>query len=129
MCASTRPWPTAQLADVASQNVATLDDHLQLAQANEDTGNSTHFDVLRILAQREEAVAGPAGTRPAFRARDLAQAMGLSQDARSLDGSLPSAQGRPGPGCSVAYLFVQLHIVDSFRTPDDHHRRVIHCEG
>jgi outer membrane protein TolC len=80
-----------QLADVAQQNVATLEEHLRLAQATEDSGSATPFDVLRVSAQHEEAVAGAlqAQDQAGLARLDLGQAMGLSADARSLDGSLP----------------------------------------
>jgi outer membrane protein TolC len=80
-----------QLAEAAEQNVATLDDHLRLVKASEDSGDSTHFDVLRIRAQREEAGASAqqAHGQAGLAREDLAQAMGLSEDARSLSGALP----------------------------------------
>jgi outer membrane protein TolC len=103
----------AQLKQVADQNVATLRDHLGLAQANEDSGNSTHVDVLRIQAQIEEASADAEQTADqADQARlELAQAMGLSSDARSLDGVLPV----PDPTLSVDDWTVDLEGREDLR--------------
>ena len=44
-----------ELAEVATHNIETLEDHLRLAQATARTGFSTKFEVLRIEAQLEEA--------------------------------------------------------------------------
>jgi outer membrane protein TolC len=80
--------------EVAGQNVATLEDHLRLARDYEDSGSGTHFDVLRIRAQHEEALADAtqAGDQEGLARMDLAVAMGLSQDARTLEGALPVPQ-------------------------------------
>ena len=82
----------AQLTEVAQQDVATLEEHLQLAQDSEDSGSATHVDVLRVQAQLEEARADALqrDEQAGLARLDLAQAMGLSQDARALDGSLPA---------------------------------------
>ena len=94
-----RALAAAQLKAVADQDVATLKDHLVLAQASEDSGSSTHVDVLRIQAQIDEAGAdAEQASDQADQARlVLAQAMGLSQDARPLDGALPV----PDPALAV----------------------------
>jgi outer membrane protein TolC len=86
-----RALAALQLSAVSDQDVATLKDHLVLAQASEDSGSSTDVDVLRIKAQIEEGVAdAEQASDQAQQARlELAQAMGLSQDARTLDGALP----------------------------------------
>jgi outer membrane protein TolC len=90
----TKALAALQLTEVAMQNVATLEDHLRLAQANEVSGASTHFDVLRIQAQREEALAAQvqAEDQSGLARAALAQAMGLSADARTLEGGLPAPE-------------------------------------
>ncbi|MGH7441186.1 MAG: TolC family protein [bacterium] len=79
------------LVSAAQADMATLDEHLRLARDYEDSGGATHFGVLRVQAQREEALASlqQAQDGASMSRLDLAQAMGLSRDARALWGSLP----------------------------------------
>lgn len=73
-----------ELADVATHNIQTLEDHLRLAQATQKAGFATKFEVLRIEAQLEEAIAEKALTddNVMLARKDLYRSMGLEQDDR-----------------------------------------------
>ncbi len=80
-----------QLVTVADQNIATLEQHADLADASEKAGFATKVDTLRIGSQLEEARAEKllALDNAVLTRQDLASAVGVSADARALDGSLP----------------------------------------
>lgn len=81
-----------QLARVADQNIATLQDHLQRVQAAQDSGLATRFEVLRVQSKLDESKAEKLlEDDNAVLARGLLQqAMGISsQDSRELSGELP----------------------------------------
>ncbi len=80
-----------ELETVSEQNIKTLEEHLALAKASETTGMGTRFDVLRINAQLEEARAEKTLTEDnvVLARKDLVEAMGLEQDSRELNGTLP----------------------------------------
>ena len=80
-----------QLVTVADQDIATLEQHAELADASERAGFATKVDVLRIGSQLEEARAGKllAEDNAVLARQDLASALGVSADARPLEGSLP----------------------------------------
>ncbi len=81
-----------EMVKVTRQNVATLQDHLSIANAMLKTGVSTRFDVLRLEAQLEEANAEYLlAVDDASVSRDnLAKVMGISKiDARNVEGELP----------------------------------------
>ncbi len=88
-----------QLADVANQNIGTLEHHLTLVQVNEQAGTGTRVDVLRLQAQLEEARAEKilADDNVVLARRSLGEMMGLDEAPASLDGSLPVPEERKVP--------------------------------
>lgn len=80
-----------QLEDVAARNLETLQSHLDLASATEESGMGTRFDTLRIEAQLEEAKAEQAAAKDATAAalEALGAAMGISGAAETPEGGLP----------------------------------------
>lgn len=85
-----------KLADVAKQNVKTLDDHLQKTQVQKRGGVSTQFDVLRIEVQLSDAKAEEILTSDnvEISKKALTEAMGLDTDSRDVTGDLPNPEGR-----------------------------------
>jgi outer membrane protein len=83
------------LLGVAGQNIKSLQEHLELAQAMDRSGYSTRFDVLRVQAQLEEAQAERllAIDNAALARRALARVMGTTDDRRTLVGTLPEPVG------------------------------------
>lgn len=79
------------LEDVASENLKTLDEHLSEIRARQRAGFSTQFDVLRIEVQLEDARVEKMASadRVSVSRIRLTQAMGLEQDDRALDGTMP----------------------------------------
>jgi outer membrane protein TolC len=79
------------LSAVAEQNVKSLEDHLARVKALLREGGGTKFDLLRVQVQYEEAVPEKAAADDNFvlARRALALALGQSEDARALTGSLP----------------------------------------
>jgi outer membrane protein TolC len=79
------------LAQVADQNVKTLQDHLAKAQAILRGGGSTKLDALRVDVQLSEAMPEQAAARDnlALARMNLSQAMGLEHDDRPLSSALP----------------------------------------
>lgn len=79
------------LADVAQQNVHTLQDHLQKTREILNRGSATKFDLLRVQVQLEEAVSekSAADDNVVLARRNLALAMGMDNDNRALTGELP----------------------------------------
>ncbi len=77
--------------DVAVQDIATLQQHLDIATASLDSGLATRFDVLRVQAKLEDARAEKVmdDDNVALTRQALAEAMRLTRDARVLGGSLP----------------------------------------
>ncbi len=86
-----------ELEEVAQRNVDTLQSHLDLAKANEDSGVATSFDVLRIEAQMEEARAEKdiATDNTMLARRTLNQTMGITEDTSPLEGELPLPPDHP----------------------------------
>ncbi len=82
---------TQILLGVAEQNIATLTNHLNLAEAMVKSGYSTRFDLLRVQAQLDEAKAERLVAEDnMFLARsNLSEAMALTGDTRTLSGDLP----------------------------------------
>ena len=82
----------AKLADVARQNVKTLEDHLQKTQVQKRGGVSTQFDVLRIEVQLSDAKAEEilANDNVEIAKRALSEVMGLESDDREVTGDLPT---------------------------------------
>ena len=82
------------LLEVADQNIKSLKEHLDLAQAMERTGYSKRFDVLRIEAQLEEAQVERllAADNETLARRALSRAMAMTNDTRPLVGQLPTPQ-------------------------------------
>jgi outer membrane protein TolC len=82
----------AQLANVANQNILTLQEHLDNVQTSENSGSATQFEVLRVQSKLEEAKAEKVleDDNVVLAKAALFQAMGKSQpDARELEGDLP----------------------------------------
>ncbi len=99
--------------DAAEADTRTLAEHLRLARDYEESGGITHFGVLRVEAQSEEAqaVLRQARDAAALARLDLASAMGLSADARPLEGALPV----PDPAAVPASLEPDLDRRADFR--------------
>jgi outer membrane protein TolC len=88
------------LAEVAEQNVRTLEDHLKRAQALLRSGEATRFDVLRIQVQLEEAIPEKQAADDAIviARRALTESMGGEGEGRELAGKLPDPrEGRVPP--------------------------------
>jgi outer membrane protein TolC len=79
------------LADVANQNIQTLEEHLNEARIRQKAGVATQFDVLRIEVQLEEARSDKvlSDDQVAITRMKLGQVMGEENDSRLLDGTLP----------------------------------------
>lgn len=85
-----------KLEAVSSENVRTLEDHLNRVQALLRAGAATRYDVLRVEVQLHEAQSEALAAQDNVvlaRAR-LAEAMGMAQDARSIEGELPVPEAR-----------------------------------
>jgi outer membrane protein TolC len=85
-----RQLAARELVKVADQDLATLHSHLDLAQANEDSGMGTAVDVLRLEAQLEEAQADRLQAANSLQTTrdDLGQLLGVSAPVEAL-GALP----------------------------------------
>lgn len=80
------------LADVATQNVKTLQDHLQKTKDRLREGAATKFDTLRTQVQLEEAIPEEEASRDnvVIARQMLATVMGAKkEDTRALSGKLP----------------------------------------
>jgi outer membrane protein TolC len=79
------------LADVAQQNVRTLQDHVQKTRDILNRGSATKFDLLRVQVQLEEAQSEKtaADDNVVLARKNLALAMGMAEDNRPLNGMLP----------------------------------------
>jgi outer membrane protein TolC len=84
----------AKLANVAEENVKTIEDHLKNTQALRRGGVSTNFDVLRTEVQLSDALSDrvQAQDNVAITRQILNEALGLEKDDRSLVGDLPTPQ-------------------------------------
>ena len=80
-----------QLAEVANQNIETLEHHLHLVEVSEQAGTGTRVDVLRLKAQLEEARAEKilADDNVELAKRILGEVMGLNEAPQTLSASLP----------------------------------------
>ncbi len=81
-----------ELAEVADQNVRTLQDHLERTQSLLRQGTITRFDLLRTQVQLEEAIPerSTANDNVVIARQNLAAAMGVPSDTRKLAGALPT---------------------------------------
>jgi outer membrane protein TolC len=81
----------AQLQDVASQDVKTLEDHLKQIETRKHGGVATNYDVLRVQVQLNEARANEIDAQDNFAIarQELTRLLGLKDDNRQLVGSLP----------------------------------------
>lgn len=79
------------ISEVSSQNVKTLEDHLQKTKTLKHGGVSTEYDILRVEVQLSEAKTDEMGAQDnvvhTFRA--LHEALGVEKDERLLIGELP----------------------------------------
>ncbi len=80
-----------KLAEVAKQNVKTLEDHLQKTQVQKRGGVSTQFDVLRIEVQLSDARAEEiqTGDNVEVAGRALSEILGSEAEPRGVVGDLP----------------------------------------
>jgi outer membrane protein TolC len=79
------------LAEVADQNVKTLQDHLNKAKALLRGGGATKLDTLRVDVQLSEAIPEQISARDnvALTRAALSETVGIENDARPLEGVLP----------------------------------------
>jgi outer membrane protein TolC len=79
------------LRNVAVENVKTLEDHLKQVELQRKGGTATQYDTLRISVQLNEAKSDEDDSEDSMLQthKGLVQLMGLSQDARTLQGVLP----------------------------------------
>lgn len=86
-----RALAAKSLAEVARQNLRTLEDHLKDVQNFKRAGVSTNFDVLRVEVQVSEAKAAllDAEDNVVLSKQKLAEALGKNEEARDTEGSLP----------------------------------------
>jgi outer membrane protein TolC len=79
------------LRDVAVENVKTLEDHLKQVDLQRKGGTATRYDSLRVSVQLNEAKSDEDDAEDGMLQthKGLVQLMGLSQDARTLQGVLP----------------------------------------
>lgn len=87
------------LADVADQNVKTLQDHLAKTKALLSGGASTKLDTLRVEVQLSEAMPDQiqAHDNVVLSRKELAEGMGLESDERPVSGTLPVPNQRELP--------------------------------
>ena len=80
-----------KLANVAAQNVKTLEDHLEQSRALLSGGEATRYDVLRVQTQLDEAYPDKitADDNVVLTRAVLASTMGYDVDNRVLSGDLP----------------------------------------
>ncbi len=86
-----RALAAKSLAEVARQNLRTLEDHLKDVQNFKRAGVSTNFDVLRVEVQVSEAKAAllDAEDNVALGRQKLAEALGRAEEEREIAGNLP----------------------------------------
>jgi outer membrane protein TolC len=79
------------LADLAQENVKTLENHRQEVQDLLDNGQGTQYDVLRVEVQLQDAETEKlaADDQVILARRKLSQVMGEGEDPRPLQGELP----------------------------------------
>ncbi|HET9869987.1 MAG TPA: TolC family protein, partial [bacterium] len=80
-----------ELADMADQNVKTLQDHLRIVNEQMQNGQATKYDSLRVKVQLDEAQSDQisADDKVVLTREELARVMGLKMDDRPLSGTLP----------------------------------------
>ena len=93
------------LADVANQNVKTLQDHLAKTQVIRRGGAATNYDVLRIEVQLDEAVSEKlqAEDNVVLARENLAEIMGKTEDSSALDGAMPKPVPKNIPALDLKY--------------------------
>jgi outer membrane protein TolC len=81
----------SQLELVAEQNVKTLEDHLRQVDVQRQGGAATKYDTLRVSVQLNEARADAidAKDNETLTRKKLTELIGLEQDSRPLEGTLP----------------------------------------
>jgi outer membrane protein TolC len=81
----------AQLQDVARENVKTLEDHLKEVEVQRSGGAATKYDTLRVSVQLSEGRADQidADDNAVLARKRLTTLLGLEQDDRTLEGTLP----------------------------------------
>jgi outer membrane protein TolC len=79
------------LRDVEVENVKTLEDHLKQVELQQRGGTATQYDTLRVSVQLNEAKSDEDDAEDSMlhTHKTLVQLMGLSQDGRTLQGTLP----------------------------------------
>jgi outer membrane protein TolC len=85
------------LADVATENIRTLEDHYSHLQARQKGGMATSYDVLRVEVQLDEARAQKiqADDNVVSERKHLARIMGSPDDMRPISGDLPVPESAP----------------------------------
>jgi outer membrane protein TolC len=87
-----RALAAQKLAEVAAQNIKTLEDHATHVEARKKGGVATQYDVLRVEVQLDEAKSQKllADDNVILERKRLARVMGLPDDQRELTGELPT---------------------------------------
>jgi outer membrane protein TolC len=82
----------ADLELVAAQNVRTLEDHMREVEVQHSGGTATSYDTLRVSVQLNEARSDSqdATDTAALARKKLTQLLGLEQDDRKLQGTIPT---------------------------------------
>jgi outer membrane protein TolC len=93
------------LAEVATENVKTLKDHLTKTQVIRRGGAATNYDVLRIEVQLDEAVSEKlqAEDNVVLARETLAEAMGQTGETGALTGELPKPVPKEIPALDLKY--------------------------
>ncbi|MDR3608328.1 MAG: TolC family protein [Oligoflexia bacterium] len=85
------------LAEVADENIRTLEDHYAHVQARQKGGIATSYDVLRVEVQLDEARSQKiqADDNVVIERKRLARVMGIPEDSRPVAGELPVPEEAP----------------------------------
>jgi outer membrane protein TolC len=92
-----RAMAAQQLADVATENIRTLEDHYAHVQSRRKGGIATSYDVLRVEVQLDEARTQKiqADDNIVTERKRLARVMGVPNDDRPVTGELPVPEAAP----------------------------------
>lgn len=110
-----------ELQRVVRENVRTMEDHLNQVRLFKKGGSATHYDLLRVEVQKSEAESELLQAEDQFylARQKLAVSMGLHEDQRALQGSLPDPhlkimdQFRPDEGSQRADVQAEEKTVES----------------
>jgi outer membrane protein TolC len=92
-----RSLAAEQLAEVATENIKTLEDHYEHVQSRRKGGIATSYDVLRVEVQLDEARTQKiqADDNVVLERKRLARLMGTPEDMRLISGDLPEPIDAP----------------------------------